>query len=138
MFKAERWLDLAFFGQQPALFWTARVTIRPLLTAEEMDKAVEKWPPSAFRKNKTRHSFHKVSPKALGAAPGLAFVLCVSAAPNRAAGPRVGQLVICAVRTGAGGKSRPVACPWREANIVSSKAKMVRVGTLPAFARKRI
>ena len=23
----------------------ARVTIRPLLTAEEMDKAVEKWPP---------------------------------------------------------------------------------------------
>jgi hypothetical protein len=29
----------------------ARVTIRPLLTAEEMDKAVAKWPPSALRNN---------------------------------------------------------------------------------------
>ena len=27
----------------------ARMTIRPLLTAEEMDKAVAKWPPSALR-----------------------------------------------------------------------------------------
>ena len=29
----------------------ARVTIRPLLTAEEMDKAVAKWPPSDLRNN---------------------------------------------------------------------------------------
>jgi len=37
----------------------ARVTIRPLLTAEEMDQAVAKWPPSAFRNNNKFAAGHR-------------------------------------------------------------------------------
>ena len=68
----------------------ARVTIRPLLTAEEMDKAVEKWPPHPRSAAPIDPAGHR------------------SRSPERGSGN--GRLVVSVIRlNGAGDKPRLVA-----------------------------
>jgi hypothetical protein len=94
----------------------ARVTIRPLLTAEEMDKAVEKWPPS--------HSARTIDIPSivlkLWEQPGGFLLSSVyRRAPNQAAKCGVGQLVMTC-RPGGRGKPRPVASHRRVGTLMRS------------------